>query len=70
MNKRLLRSLLCIVMVVLYAAGLLCFFLSALEAGFALWAISTVGGFLLLYFIRERDETADQKKAEDEPPCE
>lgn len=70
MNNRQLRSLLCIIMVVLYAAGLICFFLSALEAGFALWAFSTVGGFLVLHFIRERDEAAAQKKSEDEPPCE
>lgn len=70
MNHRQLRNMMCIIMVIVYAAGLVCFFMSAVEAGLGLWAISTVGGFLLLHFIREREEAKAQEKPEDEPPCE
>lgn len=70
MNNPQLRNILCIGMVILYAAGLICFFLGAMEQGFALWGISTVGGFLLLYFIRKRREDAEEKKSEDDSPCE
>lgn len=76
MNKQRIRNVICIVLVVCYVSGLLCMFLNALEAGLALWAVSTVGGMVALFHIRNAVEKAAAKEAaekagkEDDPPCE
>lgn len=56
------RNVICIALVVCYVAGLLCMFLNQLNAGLALWAISTVGGFFALYHIRSAEEKAEAQK--------
>ncbi len=56
---------------IFYLAGLVCFFLSKLGAGISLWAISTVGGFLLLRFLKDKDERDAKKSDEkDDASCE
>ncbi|MGN0803175.1 MAG: hypothetical protein ACI4MF_11320 [Candidatus Faecivicinus sp.] len=76
MNKQRIRNVICIVLVVCYVSGLLCMFLNALEAGLALWVVSTVGGMVALFHIRNGEEKAAAKEAarkaekEDDPPCE
>lgn len=61
-----IRNIICIVLVACYFIGLLCMFLNQLLAGLALWALSTVGGFIALYHIRNREEKeAAEKSAED-----
>lgn len=65
MNKYNLRNIVCIALVVLYVAGLLCMFLNQLGAGIALWAISTVGGMAALYHIRNAEEKEAAKKEKD-----
>lgn len=59
------RNIICIVLVALYFFGLLCMFIGQLGAGLGLWAISTVGGFIALYYIRSREEEAAEKAAKD-----
>ena len=60
------RNIICIALVALYFIGLVCMFLNQLNAGLALWAISTVGGFFALYHIRNAEEKAEaQKEAKD-----
>ena len=76
MDRTLARNLVCVVLVALYFAGLVCRFLGRLEAGIALWAVSTVGGFAALYHIRngqQKEDARKQAKAADEEggkPCE
>lgn len=70
-NQR-IRNLLCIALVALYAVGLLCMFLDALNAGLALWVVSTIGGIAALYHIRNREEKEafERDRNEDDKPCE
>ena len=74
MDRNLARNLVCVVLVALYFAGLVCMFLGRLEAGIALWAVSTVGGFAARYRNGQQKEDArKQAKAADEEggkPCE
>lgn len=66
MNKQKLRNIICIVLVVCYFAGLLCMFMNRLGAGLGLWAISTVGGLIALFHIRNGEEKeAAAKEAKD-----
>lgn len=64
-----LRSILCIALIACYFIGLLCMFFNATSAGIALWVISTVGGFLTLHFIRQKEERealeAEKKEHQD-----
>ena len=57
-----IRNIICIVLVACYFIGLLCMFLNQLLAGLSLWAISTVGGFIAPYFIRNREEKEAAEK--------
>ena len=60
------RNVICIGLVVCYVAGLLCMFLNQLLAGLSLWAISTVGGLIALYHIRNHEEKeAAEKEVKD-----
>lgn len=80
MDRNMVRNIVCIVLVALYFAGLVCMFCGQLTVGIALWAVSTVGGFAALYHIRNAQEKEDaRRKAEDggkddgkdgETPCE
>jgi len=68
MNKNMykqLRSILCIALVVCYLAGLMCLFFGAAQAGIALWVVSTLGGIITLYFIREK-EAKEAEQAENQ----
>ena len=68
-----IRNVLCIVLVALYAVGLLCMFLNAFGVGLALWVASTVGGMAALFHIRnkeEKDAFAASQGHEDDKPCE
>lgn len=58
-----IRNIICIVLVACYFIGLLCMFLNQLLAGLSLWAISTVGGFIALYHIRNHEEKEAAEKA-------
>ena len=67
------RNIICIALVACYFIGLLCMFLNQLLAGLSLWALSTVGGFIALYHIRNAEEKEQaQKEAKDgeDQPCE
>ena len=62
------RSLLCIGLVICYAAGMVCMLLDAFPIGLMLWAISTVGGLGALHWIRVSEEKTQE--SEDDQPCE
>ena len=71
MDRDLARNIVCVALVALYFAGLVCMFCGRLGAGIALWAVSTVGGFAALYHIRNRQEKdAARKQADEDKPCE
>ena len=71
-----LRSILCIALAGSYLAGILCMFLNAFPIGVALWVVSTVGGFAMLYHIRNKEEKeaaareAEKNKDGDDETCE
>ena len=52
---RKLRTILSILMIALYVAGLIAMFARNFQLGLYLWVISTVGGIALLYWIKTMD---------------
>ena len=63
MNGKSLRAALSLLMVGLYAAGLIAMLLGHFMPGLYLWAISTLGGIALLYWIhvmKKRAEDAEK----------
>lgn len=74
MNKQLFsaKSILCMVLVLLYAAGMVCLILNQVEIGMLLWTLSLLGSAAVLYhFKRKRDQAAEAERlrraAEGEP---
>ena len=57
-NYRRAKSILCIVLIVCYAVGMICMFVNAFPIGLALWAVSLVGGLAVLYRIRVEENKA------------
>jgi len=61
--RRRLRTVLSLLLVGLYAAGLVAMLAGGFQAGLYLWGISTLGGIGLLYWVRtreRREEDADK----------
>ena len=62
-NYRRAKSILCIVLIVCYAVGMVCMFVNAFPIGLALWAVSLVGGLAVLYRIRvEKNKAAEAER--------
>ena len=62
---RRLRSAVALVLVALYAAGLVAMFASNVQLALILWVVSTLGGIGLLYWLRKLKERAEaERKAE------
>ena len=57
-----LRAAVSLVLVALYAAGLIAMFASSVQTGLILWVVSTLGGIGLLYWIY----TVEKRQAEPE----
>ena len=57
-NYRRAKSILCIVLIVCYAVGMVCMFVNAFPIGLALWAVSLVGGLAVLYRIHVEENKA------------
>jgi len=57
-----MKNIMCIVLVILYAAGLLCMFLNNFPAGFLLFTVSTLGGMGMLYYMKKLEEKAALEK--------
>ena len=57
-----LRAAVSLVLVALYAAGLIAMFASSVQTGLILWVVSTLGGIGLLYWIH----TVEKRQAEPE----
>lgn len=65
---RRLRSIVAILLVVLYAAGLVAMLTSRVQVALILWVVSTLGGIGLLYWIHtmnKRREDAEKNAAGD-----
>ena len=58
MNRK-LQTALSLLLIGLYAAGLVCMFADSFQLGLYLWVISTVGGIGLLYWIRTMKKRAE-----------
>ena len=62
---RRLRSAVALVLVALYAAGLVAMFASNVQLALILWVVSTLGGIGMLYWLRKLKERAEaERKAE------
>ena len=62
---RRLRSAVALVLVALYAAGLVAMFASNVQLALILWVVSTLGGIGMLYWLRTLTERAEaERKAE------
>ena len=64
---RRLRAAVALLLVVLYAAGLVAMLASKVQLALILWVISTLGGIGLLYWLhilKERQEAAAKAEAE------
>lgn len=71
---RKLRSVAAILLVVMYAAGLVAMLMSRVQLALILWVVSTLGGIGLLYWMRtvtrrkeEAAKAAQGEKAPGEP---
>ena len=69
-NKRRLRMALSLILVALYAVGLVCMFTNAFRTGLILWVISTLGGIGLLYWIRTMDKRAEDAQKREQAAAE
>ena len=58
MNKK-IRAGLSLILVALYAVGLIAMLAGQFRLGLILWVISTLGGIGLLYWIREMNKRAE-----------
>ncbi|MBQ3223144.1 MAG: hypothetical protein IJB41_05990 [Clostridia bacterium] len=62
MNKRMIA---CLVLTVMYAAGLVLMLAKQMEAGLLLWGVSTVGGMGVLYYIKKQEQAAKDAAEEE-----
>ena len=58
-----IRTAVCLVLVIMYFLGLVFMMTGLFYAGMTLWALSTIGGIGLLYYIRTTEKT--QKAVEE-----
>lgn len=65
-SKRGLRAAVSLILVALYAAGLVCMFTNAFRTGVILWVVSTLGGIGLLYWIRTMEQRAEDARKREE----
>ena len=49
--QKALRTALCLILVVMYAVGLIAIVTFSFSTGMVLWAISTIGGMAVLYWL-------------------
>lgn len=59
MNHSFWRRALSLLLVGIYAAGLIAMLMGQLRAGLILWMISTLGGIAMLYWIHELKKRAE-----------
>lgn len=63
MNRRIIRTVLSVLLIGMYIAGLIAMFARQARLGIYLWVISTLGGIGLLYWIHvmnRREEDAEK----------
>lgn len=59
------KTVACLVLTVMYFAGLVLMLCGNMQAGGLLWAVSTVSGMGVLYYIKKQEKAA-QEAAEEE----
>ncbi len=72
MNKKLFtpKSILCMVLILLYAAGMLCLIFNAVSVGMFLWTVSLLGSIAVLYINHCKRERESESSTEDGKKCE
>lgn len=79
MNKQLFtaKGILGLILILFYAAGMLCLILNAVPAGMLLWTVSLLGSCAYLYYFKvKRDRQAEAERlrraagGEDDSSCE
>lgn len=63
MNK---RTIVCLVLTVMYALGLVLMLAKQMDLGLLLWGVSTVGGMGVLYYINKKEKAAKQAAEQEE----
>lgn len=63
MNK---RTIICLVLTVMYALGLVLMLAKQMDLGLLLWGVSTVGGMGVLYYINKKEKAAKQAAEQEE----
>ena len=66
-SSRRLRSGIAIILVAMYAAGLVAMLASNVHLATILWTVSTLGGIGLLYWLHTRKKKAEGSKGDDSP---
>ena len=74
MNKQLFsaKNILCMVLILLYAAGMLCLMFNAVDVGMLLWTVSLLGSIAVLYInhVKRKQAEDSEKTPEDDNKCE
>lgn len=60
------RMIACLVLTLMYVAGLILMLMKNLQWGLVLWAASTVAGMGVLYHIKKQDAAEAERRAEEE----
>ena len=64
------RSILCMLIVLLYAVGLVLMLAGSFTSGASMWAVSTIAGALVLVVKHKQDKrAADEAEVEEEERC-
>ncbi|MDO4739830.1 MAG: hypothetical protein Q4A66_04105 [Eubacteriales bacterium] len=61
-----IRTIICLVLTVMYALGLVLMLAKQMDLGLLLWGVSTVGGMGVLYYINKKEKAAKQAAEQEE----
>lgn len=65
-GKMNIRTIICLVLTVMYALGLVLMLAKQMDLGLLLWGVSTVGGMGVLYYINKKEKAAKQAAEQEE----
>lgn len=59
------RTVICLVLTILYFAGLLLMLTGSMSQGVLLWGVSTVAGMGVLYYIKKQEKAASEARKDE-----
>ena len=62
-QARQIRKVICLILVAMYLVGLVMMIAAAFQVGLILWVVSTLGGIVLLFWMRAMEKRAADAKA-------